>query len=179
MKHVAIFLLLCSAVSAQCKFTYSIVAKDVLNNATQGASPEMKKWLTEKMAKKYPDVCYREGAQPLVFFISVKPAVYHGTTTVTDRGTVEDSRTGNEIATVSTHQEVPEEVEYHKIFLSLEKSTDDGRFIVAHNFQGKTLQNTMYGFCAHNCHPQQKLFEEAIKWLHDGGLSDPKQSVLY
>jgi|SRR6266849_1435163 hypothetical protein len=173
-----LLLLTLPAVAQNCKYTFAIVVKDELNNIRQGVDSSTTEWLEKKMAKKYPDVCYRPGAPPLVFYVSDRPAVYHGTRTVSNDGTIKDRNTGEVIASTESDQRVPYDVNYRKIYLSVETDDTKGGWNVAHNFQGKTLHPTLYGFCTRNCHPEQKLFEAAIKWLHDGGLGDPMQTTL-
>jgi len=52
-----------------------------------------------------------------------------------------------------------------------------GGWTVLHNFQGKTLCRAMYGMCISNRHPRHALIEDALKWMHAGGLTDPLQGV--
>jgi hypothetical protein len=200
---LAILLLLASAALAQnrsyCKVTFSVVTKDALNNYTQGLSPKAREWFQKKMTKKYPDVCYSEDAVPVVLFFSSKPAVHHGvrtySTTTTQsnpvQGTVTDANPGSStygqqigqvngtVETSSTMEHaVPYEMNYDVLYLSVEEGKADGTWQVRHNFSGKTLHPTLYGFCTRNCHPGYALIEDAVRWLHDGGLSDARQTVI-
>jgi hypothetical protein len=179
MKLLAALLLMLSATAhgQNCKHTFAVVVRDELNNVRQGVGPKTLEWLQKKMVKKYPEVCYTPDVSPLVFFVSSTPAVYHGTTTTTNNGTISEPG-GGVIANTQTQQAVPYEVGYQKVYLSIETKDQNGEWHVAHNFLGKTLHPTLYGLCTRNCHPEQKLLEDAIKWLHDGGLTDPKQTVL-
>ena len=174
-----------------CKVTFSVVAKDDLNNIRQGFSPKTLEWYQKKMTKKYPDICYTPAASPVVMFFSATPATYHGVRTLsTDnpvKGSVTDSnpssptygqKVGEVSGSVETSSAVPYEVDYHVLYLSLEIKLQDGTWKVAHNFSSKTLHPTMYGICTRNCHPNYSNIESALKWLHEGGLNDPTQSVL-
>lgn len=178
MRYLLLVLMFACPSFGQCKYPFSVVVKDDLNNVRQGLSSKLTQWATEKMAKKYPSVCYSENTEDIVFYVSTKPAIYHGTQTVSNGGTINDETNGQVLARTETSQEVPIEVPYKKLFLVLETKTSDSNWEVRHVFQGETLYNRMYGFCTHNCHPEQKLYEEAIKWLHEGGLTDPKQTRL-
>jgi hypothetical protein len=175
-----------------CKVTFSVVVKDDLNNMHQGFGPKTLDWYQKKMVKKYPGVCYSQSASPVVLFFSSSPAVYHGvkqySTTETHndpvQGTVTDTGgqqvgdvNGTVQTTTTTEHSVPYEVNYDVLYLSLEQQQPDGSWKLMHNFSGKTLHPTYYGICTHNCHPNYKLVEGAVKWLHDGGLTDPMQSV--
>lgn len=82
----AVLLLLTTLASAEthpCKTQFSVIWRDSLNNVIQGLSPENEKWMREKMAKKYPDVCYLPPTKrpPLVLWITMSPATYQGTKT--------------------------------------------------------------------------------------------------
>jgi hypothetical protein len=52
--------------------------------------------------------------------------------------------------------------------LSLERRDGD-KFIVVHSFSQRD--------CA-ICHPQHDVIEDAVKWIHSGGMTDPKQGVV-
>jgi hypothetical protein len=195
MKLVAFLLLLCSAALAEepCVVKFSVVRMDDLNNVEQGFSPKTLDWFEKKMAKKHPGLCYDPGAAPVVLFFSAKPAVYHGVRTVTTssthndpvNGTVTDT-SGQEVGTVSgtvqtTSQSsygAPYEVDYDRLYLSIEQKQPDGTWKVLHNFSGKTLHPEMFWVCTHNCHPKNKLVEDALDWLQKGGLTDSRQSAL-
>jgi hypothetical protein len=69
-------------------------------------------------------------------------------------------------------------VDYDQLYLSIEQKQPDGTWKVVHNFSGKTLHPTMYGICTRNCHPRNKLVEDALDWLQKGGLTDARQSTL-
>lgn len=195
----AILLLLTSLSFAQCKVTFSVVVKDNLNNVRQGFGPKTFEWFQKKMTRKYPDVCYSTGTPPVVLFFSAKPDTYHGirhySTSETHNnpvnGTVTDTTpgsptygqqvgevSGNVQTTTTTEHADPYEVDYDRLYLSVELAQPDQSWKVMHNFSGKTLHPTMYGICTHNCHPAYKMVEEAVKWLHDGGLNDSTQTVL-
>ena len=161
-----------------CKVQFSFVFKDDLNNFKQGFTKDTEKWFAKKIANKYPDVCYSSNAQPLVLFVRAEPATYHGTRTVSNQGTITDSDTGQTVARTQTDQTVPVTVPYHVLYLSIERKEAGDKWIVLHNFRGQTLHPTMYGICTHNCSPQRHLVESAVKWIHDGGLTDPTQSTL-
>ena len=191
-RFLAVLLLLTSLSFAAepCAVKFTIVQKDDLNNVKQGINSDTLAWLSKKMSKKYPDVCYETPSEnvTLVFFISAVPATYHGYRTVTHThdvpttGTVTDSdgnmSTINGTTTETSTSTVPEAVDYDKLILSIEKIGPDKKVIALHNFAGKTLHPTMYGLCTGNCHPAHKLIESAMKWIHEGGLNDPLQTVL-
>lgn len=190
---ILLFTASCLGQSQQCKVTFSVVAKDDLNNMRQGFAPKTLEWFQKKMVKKYPDVCYSAGASPIVLFFSGRPAIYHGVQTLSSTstndnpvtGTVTDTYgqpvgqiSGTVTTSTTTTNVVPYDVNYEVLYLSVETKLADGTWQVAHNFSGKTLHPTMYGICTHNCHPNHANIEQALKWLHEGGLTDPRQSVL-
>jgi len=199
MRHILLIVLLALPCAAECRVKFSAVYKDDLNNVQQGFGPKTLEWYEKKMTKKYPDVCYDPGPAPVVLFFSSRPAVYHGvkkysTTTTQDNpvhGTVTDnspgsSTYGQEVGEVNgtvessttTEHSVPYDVDYDRLYLSVEQEQSDGGWKVMHNFSGKTLHPTLYGICTRNCRPSYALIENAVKWLHDGGLTDAKQGVL-
>src|SRR5262249_53362299 len=143
----------------------------------------------KKVAKKYPDVCYTENpTAELVLYISMAPATYHGYRTITHQNTTQNPTSGTvtdtygqQVGTVegttevttTSHQTVPVTVPYKVLTVTVQNGQR-----VFHRFQGETLHPTMYGICTHNCHPVHHLIEQAVKWVHAGGLSDPRQSVV-
>lgn len=52
--------------------------------------------------------------------------------------------------------------------LSFEKRDGD-KFVIIHNFSEQDCPI---------CHPQHDVIEDALKWIHSGGMTDPKQGVL-
>jgi hypothetical protein len=160
-----------------CKVSFAVVWKDSLNNVKQGLRPEDLKWIKDKMAKKYPELCYEQGAPPVVLWVSAADATYHSTRTVSNSGTVRDATPGSDtygqtVATTETDQEVLHSFEYTVYTLSLEQKQPDGAWKVMHNFRHDTIQRQMYGIAIKNRHPNQQLIESALKWMHDGGLTD-------
>jgi hypothetical protein len=197
MKQLALALLLFSAfaaaqTSSACKVTFGVVAEDDLDNIHQGLSPKTLQWFDKKMQPKHPDLCYSNGAAPVVFFFSTKPAIYHGTRVVTNstttsapvNGTVTNT-SGEEVGTFQGETQttstsstaVPYEVNYDLLYLSIETKQANGTWKVVHNFGGSTLHPTLAGFCIRNCHPTNATIEKALNWIEAGGLTDPTQSV--
>jgi hypothetical protein len=174
---IALYTLSAAAQSSSvCKVTFGVVTKDDFNNMHQGLSPKTLAWFQKKMQPKHPDLCYSDGAAPVVLFFSSKPAVYHGTRTVSNSGTIHDS-TGQQVATTETDQQVAYDVDYDLLYLSIESEQADGTWKVVQNFGGSTLHPTFSGFCIRNCHPANAAIEKALNWLEAGGLTDPTQSV--
>jgi hypothetical protein len=188
---IVVPILFACSVSSQtqnCTIHFSVVWKDQLNNIKQGLSPNDTKWFQKKIAKKYPGICYDSGAAPVVFFVSTKLSTYQGTQVVTSAhsnpvdGTITDPN-GN-MSTVRgtedtrTQTAVPYSVGYEDMILSLEVKQPDGTWKVRHNFTHNTLGNAYYGIKVSNRHPTQELVEQAIKWIYDGGLTDPRQSMM-
>ncbi len=172
-----------------CKTYFSVVWKDHLNNIKQGLSKDDAKWMQEKMQKKYPGVCY---AQPdpsvhLVFWIAMTKDTHHGYRTSQEthsepiKGEVRDDA-GN-TATIKGNQEVttttavPESFDYPIFTLSVTTKIADTKWSVLHNFQRKGLCHTLYGIPI-KCHTSRYIIEDAMKWIHEGGLTDPLQTVL-
>jgi hypothetical protein len=182
-----------------CKVLYSMVTEDSLHNINQGLlasgfkEKDGFKWL-EKMYKKYPDVCYvaPNTRESIVFFIIATPAVYHGTqirtqthnTESTTSGTVRDddgNRANIDATTTGTTTSsvaVPYEVEYNSFTLTVERKAPDAAFEALRRFRVDGLYNTAYGFSwGKGKHPIQNVMEDAIKWIHEGGLSNPQQTI--
>ena len=138
-----------------------MVTKDKLDNIKQGLSAEDAKWFQKSISKKYPGACYAEPAStvPVVFFITVTPAVYHGTRVVRQTsthpdpvsGTVteQDGSTSQVNVTVDTtttsSTAVPYSFDYGVFTLALERRRGDGKFDVLHRFQQKGIYSTLYG----------------------------------
>jgi len=171
-----------------CKTRFSVVWKDPLNNVKQGLSPDDLKWFYGKMTRKYPDVCYDPGAAPVVFYVAAKGSTYHGIRVVSStnsnpvNGTITDQNGNtsmvNGTVDTTTRSAVPYSVDYQDLILSVETTGTDGTWEVRHNFAHNTLGRAFYGVKVTNRHPDQELIEQAVKWIHDGGLNDPRQSVL-
>lgn len=185
MRYLVPLFLLCIFATAEtpCVITFSVVSKDDLGNVKQGFSPKTLERYQKKMAAKHPGVCYSAGASPVALWFSTKPDVYHGRTTVSNDGTITDTTSGSstygqQVATTTSSQSVPYDVDYDRLYLSIMVKQPDGSWKVVHNFAGKTLHPTYYGLCTHNCHPTYKILEQALDWLSKGGLNDASQSVM-
>lgn len=179
-----------SVASHPCRLRVTVVWTDQLNNVQQGLSGDELNWFKEKIEKKYPDVCYAapDPSVPFVFVIMTSTATYHGTATETSTndapvtGTITDEN-GN-TSTISGHETitrsstVPRSFDYPLFTLSIETREAPGRFKVLHNFLRKGICPTLYGICMKNRHPNRGIIEDAVKWIHNGGLGDPLQSVL-
>jgi hypothetical protein len=127
-------------------------------------------------------------------FISISPATYHGTRVATQTHT-EDAPTsgtvtgtsGEEIGTYTgttrttsaSSTAVPYSFEYGKFILIIETTGADGKPVPRHIFEQDGLYRTMYGvpLGGRGHHPVKALIEDAVKWLHAGGLDDTSQSV--
>jgi hypothetical protein len=171
-----------------CATTYSITQEDNLGNVQQGfAKPKNEKWADKDLVKKYPDVCYAPSNPTVktVFVITVTAATYHSTRIVTDTqttptsGSVTDTSTG-ETATYSGTQTstsstaVPYSVEYGKYMLTVETLGADGNPIARRRFEQDGSYGANFG---RGGHPAKALIEDAVKWIHAGGLDDSLQTV--
>lgn len=192
------------SVPSSCRVLYSMVEQDALHNLNQGLpasgikDKNGQKWL-EKMYKRYPDVCYvapNRGAS-IVFFIAATPAVYHGTTVESQTQSTQYSTSGtitnsngnsadanaNTMETSQGYVDVPYEVDYNSFTLTVERlvvdrKTGERRYMALRRFRVDGLYHVVYGFSwGKGKHPITNVMEEAIQWIHDGGLSNPAQSV--
>jgi len=180
---------------ATCQTKFTVVREDHLKNITQGLSKKDAKWFEKKIEKKYPDVCYVAPAPevPLVFYISVAPAVYHGTRvaqhtethdspvtgTVTDENGSRSDIQGTTTTTTTTSTAVPYSLDYGVFTLTVETSETAGKWKARHRFQQRGLYSTLYGIPlgGKGHHPLHAVIEEAAKWIHEGGLTNPLQTV--
>ena len=175
-----------------CATTYSVIQEDTLGNVRQGISKAKDlKWADKDLEKKYPDVCYAapDPSVKTVFVITVAPATYNGTRVVTSTDTTPTSGTvtdtdgntatyqGTQTTTSSTA--VPYSFEYGKFMLTVETFGADGKPVVHRRFQQNGIYRTMYGvpLGGRGHHPAKALIEDAVKWIHTGGLDDPLQGV--
>jgi len=175
-----------------CATTYSVIQEDKLGNVQQGISKSKDlKWADKDLEKKYPDVCYAapDPSVKTVFVITVAPATYNGTKVVTNTDTTPTSGTvtdtdGNTATyqgtqTTTTSTAVPYSFEYGKFMLTVETFGADGKLVVRRRFQQNGIYHTMYGvpLGGRGHHPAKALIEDAVKWIHAGGLDDPLQGV--
>ena len=190
-----------SQTTPRCKIQFSVVRKDTLNNIQEGLTGDDLKWMQTKMVQKYPDVCYVSPTTsvPVVFFIALAKDTYHGTRTVSEThttqgtmdGTVTDTTVGSgtygqQVGTVSgttqntttTDREVPYSFPYTVLTLSVETPEPDGTWKVRHNFQNNSIHQQVYGIAVTNRHPYHSLIEQAMQWVHRGGLGNATQSVV-
>lgn len=172
---------------AQCQTKFTVVQQDSLKNITQGLPKKQAEWFKKEIEKKYPDVCYvgPSANVPLVFFITVTAAVYHGTRVETTQSD-SDTRISGDIdatatTTTKTDTEVPYDVDYGVYTLTVETREGQGKWKVRHRFQQKGLYRQILlrvplgpqkGY-----HPVRTVIEEAAKWLHEGGLTNPLETV--
>ena len=175
-----------------CATTYSVIQEDKLGNVQQGISKSKDlKWADKDLEKKYPDVCYTapDPSVKTVFVITVAPATYNGTKVLTNTDTTPTSGTvtdtdGNTATyqgtqTTTTSTAVPYSFEYGKFMLTVETFGADGKPVVRRRFQQNGIYRTMYGvpLGGRGHHPAKALIEDAVKWIHTGGLDDSLQSV--
>jgi hypothetical protein len=176
-----------------CATSYSVIQEDKLGNIQQGISkPKDVKWADRDLEKKYPDVCYvtPDPSVKTVFLITVTPETYHGTRVQTDTSTTPTSGTvsdtsGQQVGTYegtqtsSSSTAVPYSFEYGRFLLTVETFGADGKPVVRRKFEQKGIYHTMYGvpLGGRGHHPAKALIEDAVKWIHAGGLDDPLQSV--
>ena len=183
-------------VPASCKVLYSMAEEDPLHNINQGLlasgfkEKDGLKWL-KKMYKKYPDVCYvaPNTKESLVFFIIESPAVYHGTRVVTQTHKTQSNTTGtvtdndgntadinaDTTGTTKSSVAVPYDVNYTSFTLTVEKKIADGHFQALRRFQTDDSYKPAWGA---RRHPILFVMEEAIKWIHNGGLNNTTQTAL-
>lgn len=186
-----------------CATTYSVIQEDKLGNVQQGLSnPKNIKWADKNLEKKYPDVCYAapDPSVKTVFVITVVPATYHGTRVVTSSetnetptsGTITDATPGSSTygqqvgtyngtasTTTTSSTAVPYSFEFGKFMLTIETFGVDGKPVVRRRFQQDGIYRTMYGvpLGGRGHHPVKALIEDAVKWIHAGGLEDPLQTA--
>ena len=168
-----------------CATVYSVVMRDKLGNLTQGASDKELKKLRGNLAKKYPDVCYAapDPSVKIVFFLTVVPATYHGhkvvENTTNESGSVmtNDGSSATYEGTGTSSTVVPYSFEYGRYMLTVE-SLNGSSVTVRRRFQQDGIFRTMYGIPlgGRGHHPEMALIEDAVKWIHTGGLEDPLQS---
>lgn len=187
----------------RCATVYSVVQKDTLGNIQQGLGKEKNlNWAMKDLEKKYPDVCYAppDPSVKTVFFITITPATYHGTKVETQTeshetptsGTVTDTTPGSDTygqqvgtyegtqtTTSTSSTAVPYSFEYGRFLLTIETFGADGKPVARHRFQQNGIYHTMYGIPlgGRGHHPAKALIEDAVKWIHEGGLENPLQSA--
>ena len=181
--------------NSACKANFTVVFEDSLKNVTQGLSAKDADWFGKKIEKKYPDVCYVPPSPDiaLVFMVTVTPDVYHGTRVVTNTqtqdnpvtGTVTDDNgdtstvNGTVTTTTTSSTAVPYSVKYGIFTLTIETAQANEKWKPLHRFQQDGLYNTYLGIPlgGKGHHPVHTVIEEAAKWIHEGGLTSPLQSV--
>jgi hypothetical protein len=177
-----------------CQTQFTVVREDALKNLTQGLSRKQAEWYEKKIQKKYPDVCYVDPAPyvRLVFFITVTPAVYHGThvytqtethdnpvdATATDQDGNQYDVDGTVTTTSTTSTAVPYSVNYGIYRLTLETREGPHEWKARRRFQQRGLYGRIYGIpVGKGHHPVRAVVEEAAKWIHEGGLDNPLETV--
>jgi hypothetical protein len=177
-----------------CRVSFSVVTVDKLGNMTQGLSEKQRTDIAKKLSKKYPGICYVAPAPTVspVFLVSMSTSTYHGTRTnsntntqdVPVHGTVTDEDNepvgnydGTVTQTTTTESTVPVQFDYPVGLLSIEQAQPDGTYKVLHRLQKDGICPAYAGICVANRHPFESLIEDGAKWLYEGGLNDPLQSV--
>lgn len=181
--------------AAPCQTNFTVVQQDALKNIRQGLSQEQMKWFDKKLREKYPDVCYVAPGPDvrLVFYIIVTPDVYHGTRVETDtethnnpvNGTITDQNgdtadvSGTVQATTTSSTAVPYTVHYGIYTLTIETSEGLDHWKARHRVQQRGLYSTLAGIPlgGKGHHPTRTVIEEAMKWVHEGGLANPLETV--
>jgi hypothetical protein len=130
-----------------CATTYAVVQQDDSGNVERGiANPKNRKWTDKELWKRYPDVCY----------------VANGTTS-------------KAIFVITASDDA-------RFTLTVETLANDGKPVIQRTFQQDgengagiygAMIRTMYAPLPQKSrHPAKELIEEAVKWIHDGGLDD-------
>ncbi|MGA8530917.1 MAG: hypothetical protein WB622_14470 [Acidobacteriaceae bacterium] len=178
----------CGHPQTACTVRYTIIQRDQLGNIQQGVgAAKVVKWLTGDLEKKFPDVCYAapDPSVGTVLFITVTPATYHGTQIVSTRGsqsgtvTDDDGDTANYSGTTTSSTAVPYSFEYGRYLLTVESMGPNNSVTVRHRFQQDGIYRTLYGIPlgGRGHHPEKALVEDAVKWIHQGGLNNPLESA--
>jgi len=130
--------------------------------------------------------------ESIVFVIVATPAVYHGTRIETETHDTQSNTTGTitddqgnsadiNATTTGTAQSsvaVPYEVQYDFFTLTVEKRLAEGKFEALRRFKVDGLYHYAYGFSwGKGKHPIANVMEDAIRWIHEGGLNNPLQTV--
>jgi len=188
---------------APCQTTFTVVQEDILKNVTQGLTKKQleqfsfsKKQIQQfgatffalELWRKYPGICYVPPAPdvPLVFYITVTPAVYHGTRVDEEthespvKGTVtdEDGSTSDLEGTVktTTSTAVPYTINYGIYTLTVETREGPGKWKARRRFQRGHLYRVVNPKDKGR-HPDRTVIEEAVKWVYEGGLANPLEGV--
>lgn len=181
----------------RCATVYTVVLQDALGNVRQGLhNPKNVKWADGKLEKKYPDVCYVPPDQKVktVFVITVTPATYHGARVETSTATHDDPTSGTitgnggdvgtyegtQTTTSTSSTAVPYSFAYGRYMLTVETFGDDGKLVVRRRFERDGIDHPRFTFGSprhYPVNPTKTLIEDAVKWIHAGGLEDPSQSV--
>lgn len=161
--------------------TFTIVSVDSLNNMKWGASNGDVHWITKKLEKKYPNVCYVNGVKGIsaILLIRNTPAVYNGSKTVDENSTVSDED-GEQVGTIDTDKQVPYSFRYSIYTLDVMKVGQNKKLIHVHTFQQRGIYHELYGIPlgGRGHHPEHAVIEDAAEWLSAGGLDDPTQGTL-
>jgi len=182
-------------IPASCKVLYSMTEEDTLQNINQGLlasglkEKDGLKWL-QKMYKKYPDVCYvaPNTRESVVFVIIETPAVRRGTRVESQTNKVSSETTGtitdnegntahldaDSTGTKESSVTVPYEVNYNYFTLAIERKRPDGHFEAIRRFRVDDSYVTAWG---RGKHPITNVMEDAIAWIHRGGLNNPAQAA--
>lgn len=168
--------------ASTCATPFTVVLKDKLGNEIQGLSADDQKWFQDKLAKKYPDLCYVAPAElpQTEFYITVTTDVYEGTQTRTSTDTVPVHATvtdqnGNTTTVTGTQRvtsksEVPYSTRYPVYTLSVGVRQPSGTFVLMHNFQRRGLCSA-FSIMLGKCHASRDVIEDALKWVHSGELA--------
>jgi hypothetical protein len=180
---------------ATCETQFTVVREDALRNITQGLSRKQGEWYQKKIQKKkYADVCYAapDSDVPLVFFITVTPAVYHGTyidtqtethhspvdATATDQDGNQYDVDGTVTTRSTTSTAVPYSVNYGIYTLTVETREGPHEWKARRRFRQRGLYGRIYGIpVGKGRHPVRAVVEEAARWVHEGGLANPLESI--
>jgi hypothetical protein len=173
-----------------CKVNFAVVYIDRLDNTYRGLQGKQLPDVQKKVSN-YGDVCFTtdEPKADYVFFIHVKPAVYHGVQTTSDTSTRTDSnpvngtitdQSGNTstingtmdtTTTTTTSYSVPYEVDYSVFILNIMVPHKGSEPTTLHTFDQKGLYNTIYGIgYGKGKNPIPHVIDAAAKWLHENNL---------
>lgn len=176
-----------------CKAKFGFAYTDKLDNDYRGIQGKELKEIQKKLTK-YGDVCYtaEDSTADYIFYVHTKPAVYHGTRTVTSTSTHTDSSpivgavtdengersringTVDTTTTTKTSSSVPEEVAYeiYTLDIMVPNRGEHTTYTRLHSFEQKSLHNAIYGIeYGKGNKPIISVIDTAAKWLHENNPS--------
>ena len=161
--------------SIPCTLKFSIVQRDALGNVDLGLNTDDQKWLTSKVLKHYPGICYadQKANDGIWFYIAVSTQSQESATATTNTYPNGDG-------SATSHTRVTPQTTTYPVYTLKIGQFHDGNLEVLRTFQrtkgassgGGGAVGGVVGLLSSLGNPEHDVIQDAVDWLSFNGVSE-------